>query len=379
MSFFDDEGDEPPTAIRTSRPTPRHPANGRRRGPDDRTLLFRRAGAALIAVLVVVLIVLGVKTLLDRQATDALKAYVTNVDNVVASEQSQVVPFFTALDLAYNSSAQNAVANNIQQEVQAVAADYATAQSWSVPSQMVAGQRAFVSVLGFRRQALAAIEAAIPTALGTLHQATAITQIAGAMEMLLTADVIYAERAAPLIEQALTNAGLSGQTVSPSTFLPDVGWLTPAIAAERILGYVPVQLGGQALQPGVSNGHELLGVTYGSNTVLSTTSPNSIVLGTAGVTFTLQVKNSGTGTVHDVITQVSFFARGVNTSCLFHQSSIQVTRPAQTYYSPIVVVPEATCGNIYGVPLRMTAEVVPVFGETDKHNNYIHALVTFQH
>jgi len=379
LSFFDDEGDEPPTAIRTSRPAPRRPAHGGRRGPDDRTLLVRRAAAALIAVLVVVLIVLGVKTILDHQATDALKTYATNVDTIVASEQSQIVPFFTQLDLAYNSSDQNAVANNIQQEVQSVQGDYTTAQGWSVPSQMVAAQREFVTVLGFRHQALAAIEAAIPAALGTLHQAGAITRIAGDMELLLTADVIYAERAKPLIEEALASAGLSNQAVLSRTFLPDVGWLVPATAAQRILGYVPVSLGGLVAQPGTSNGHELLGVTYGQNTVLSTSTPNSIALGTGGVTFNLQVKNSGNGVVHDVITQVSFFARGVNTSCLFHQSSIPQTSPGQVYTSPIVVVPESTCGNIYDVPLRMTAEVVPVPGETDKHNNYIHALVTFTH
>ena len=59
MSFFDNEGDEPRTAMR---PAPRRPTgDGHRRGPDDRTLLMRRAAAALVVVLIVVLIVLGVQ------------------------------------------------------------------------------------------------------------------------------------------------------------------------------------------------------------------------------------------------------------------------------------------------------------------------------
>ncbi len=376
MSFFDGEGDEPRTA---TRPAPRRPAGGgNRRGPDDRTLLMRRAAAALVVVLIVVLIVLGVKSILDRQATDALKKYASNVDSLVASEQTNVrLPFFTQIDLAYNSSNQNAIANDIQQEVLAERANYRQAQSWNVPSQMVAPQRSLVSLLGMRSQALQAIESAIPSALGVGDQAKALKQISGDMQLFLASDVLYSQRVKPLIEQSLKNAGVTGQTVFPSTFLPDVGWLTPQTTATRILGYVPVSLGGTA--PSGSNGHELLEVTYGNAIVLSTSQPNTIALGSQGVTFDLQVKNSGTGQVFGVPTQVYFKARGVNTSCLSKQSSIPKTVPGSVYTSQIVIVPEATCTGIYNVPLDMTAEVVPVPGETDKQNNFIHALVTFTH
>jgi len=378
LSFFDDEGDEPHTAIRTTRPAPRRATERGRRSADDRTLLIRRAGAALVAVLIVVVVVLVVKTIIDRQANDALKTYANNVDTIVAAEQAEIQPFFSQLDLAYNSADQNAVANNIQQEVQSVLADYHTAQSWSVPSQMVAAQREFVSVLGFREQALSGIEAAIPSALGTGDQGTPITHIAGDMELLLTADVIYAERVQPLIEQALANAGITTQNVFTSQFLPDVGWVNPQTAATRILGYVPESLGG-APQTG-SNGHELLGVTYGNGTVLSTTAlPNTITLGSQGVTFTLQVKNSGTGVVHDVITEIYFRARGVSTGCLKTYGSIPVTSPAGVYNSPIVLSPSSSCAGFYGIPLQMTAEVKPVPGETDTTNNYLHFLVVFNH
>jgi hypothetical protein len=377
LSFFDDEGDEPRTATRTTRPAPRRPAL--RRGPDDRTLLVRRALAALVVVLLVVLIVLGVKALVDRQATNSLRTYAQNVDGLVASEEANVrLPFFNQLDLAYNSSNQSAVANDIQQEVLTEEDNYRTAQSWSVPSQMVAAQRDLVSALGLRHQALQSIETAIPSALGAGDQGPAIKQIAGDMELLLASDVLYAERVKPLIRQSLANAGVNGQTVSDSTFLPDVAWLVPQTAANRILGYVPVSLGGAP--PTGSNGHELVGVTYNKGTTLTTSGQlNTIVLGSAGVTFDLSVLNSGTGVVHDVITKVFFSARSVDASCLDQQSSIPQTSPGSTYASPIVVVPKATCPDVYGVPLNMTAEVRPVPGETDKHNNFLHALVMFNH
>ena len=51
------------------------------------------------------------------------------------------------------------------------------------------------------------------------------------MELLLASDVIYAERVAPLIEQALASAGITGQTVASSAFLPDVSWLVPQTVA----------------------------------------------------------------------------------------------------------------------------------------------------
>ena len=377
MSFFDDEGDEPRTATRTQRPSPRRPADRGRRGPDDRTLLIRRAGAALVVVLIVVVVVLVVKTIVDRQASDALKTYVTNVNSIVDSEQASVRrQFFGQLDLAYNSANQIAVANNLQQEVQAVQTDYRTAQSWSVPSQMVAAQRQFVSVLGFRAQAMAAIENEIPQALGTGDQTKAITLIAGDMELLLTADVIYAERVQPLIQQALGNAGIIGQLVSPSAFLPDAGWVIPQTAANRILGYVPVSLGGAP--PTGSNGHELLEVTYNNGVVLSTTQPNTITVHPQGVTFVLSVRNSGTGSVHDVITKVLFSSRSASQSCLHNLDKtgmILLTNPGQTYPSAIVVIPSSSCSSLYRVPLSMTAEVVPVPGETNVKNNFERATV----
>ena len=75
---------------------------------------------------------------------------------------------------------------------------------------------------------------------------------------MLASDVLYSDRVAPLIQQALSNAGITDQPVSASQFLPDVSWLTPASAANLILGYIPQQLGGSA--PTGSNGHELVQV-----------------------------------------------------------------------------------------------------------------------
>ena len=375
MSFFD-EGDEPRTAIRTPDSPQRRAPRRRGGGVDDRTLLVRRGAAALVILLVLVLIVLGIKALLDKQATQALRDYASQVNTLVNHERDEVrTPFFQQLDFAYNAANPSEVPVNIRQVVQQEETNYRTAQGWSVPSEMVGAQRQFVQALGFRYEALTKIDAQIGAALGTADQAKAITAIAGDMEMLLTSDVIYATHVKPLIAEALANAGIAPIAISASHLLPDVGWLTPQIAATRILGFVPEQLGG-APQTG-SNGHQLLGVSVGSTPLSSSTSAiNRFTIGAKGVTFDLLVKNSGDHDVHSVITKVLFHSASVDVSCLATQDSIPLTSPGKTYDSLIVVNPNSTC-NPYGVPLRMTAEVVPVPGETDKTNNVQHYLVEF--
>lgn len=379
LSFFDD-GDEPRTATRAPRATPRRAPERVGRGTaDDRTLLMRRAAAALVIVAIVVGVVFGVKALLDRQATQSLRDYVTNdVATVVSGEQANVrVPLFQQLDNAYNSANQSAVLSNIQQYVQQEQTYYRLAESWSVPAQMVGAQRQFVQALGLRYTALAKIDLELPNALGITDQATAIKKIAGDMEMLLAADVIYAERVKPLIEQELATAGITGVSVPTSAFLPDVSWVVPQSAAVHILSYVPSELGGAPLSGSV--GHALLGVQTRFGAV-SSTGVNSYQLGTSGVTFNLQVQNTGTIAVHDVITELRFFSRNVkNASCLNRTAVIPITLPGTTtpYTSPIVVAPTQNCTAFIGQPLTMLAEVQPLHGETNKNDNILRATVIF--
>jgi hypothetical protein len=395
LSFFD-EGDDPRTAIRSPQPQPRRPPDRGRRSPtDDRTLLLRRAAAAGLVLVVLIALVLGIKALLNHQAVQGLKDYNSKVAALVGPGQGEQTgvrdPFFAAIVNAFNSANPSQVAITIQGEVHQEQLYYQQAQGWSVPAQMVGAQRQFVQALGLRYEALQAIAGEMTTALGstsgsTSDQGTAIKEITGNMQLLLASDVIYAERVAPLITQALNQAGVTGQTVVSSTFLPDITWLTPQTVAQRILGFVPTSLGGGTLAPGQSNGHELDGVsvqgTSGATPLQSGTATiNRYPYTSAGVTFVLTVKNSGNGAVHDVATEITFHKTGLDTSCLRSTSQIPVTQPGQTYTSSIVFAP-TSCTNLnafFNQALEMTAEVVPVRGETDKLNNVQHYLVEFTH
>lgn len=385
MSFFDD-GDEPRTAVRSPQPPPRRPpARARRRPPDDRTLLLRRATAAAIALVVLIALVLGVKAILHHEAIQGLKSYNANVNNLVDQERSIVRPFFEAIDNSFSSSNPQQVPTTLQQYISQEASYYHQAEAMSVPSQMVGAQRWFVEALGFRYDALQAIAADMTSALGaSSNQAGAIRLIAGQMENLLTSDVIYAERVAPLIQQQLAAAGIHGETTDASVFLPDVGWLQPQLAAQRILGFVPSSLGGGAPTTGTP-GHALLGVSVqpasGTPSALSSSGLNRFAYTPAGITFVLDVENSGTVIEHAVQTQITFYKQGLNTSCLTKTAGIQTTNPGKSVYSSIVFAP-SSCANLsafFNVALKMTAGVVPVPGEVNKTNNYLSFLVEFTH
>jgi hypothetical protein len=386
LSFFDD-GDEPRTAIRPPKPRPRRPpAGGRRSRADDRTLLLRRGLAAGVVLVVLIGLVLVIKTVLNNQAVQGLKTYDGEVNALVAGEQANVrVSFFRTIDNSFNSPNPAEVPITLQQIISQEQTYYNQAQGWSVPAQMVGAQRWLVGALGLRLQALQTIATQMKAALAvSADQTQAIKLIAGAMETLLTSDGIYAQRVAPLIAQELTKAAITGQSTSPSVFLPDIGWVDPATVAQRILGYIPTSLGGTPVNG--SPGHELLGVTVpisGTSTALVSGSgtTNRIPYTTAGITFTLSVKNSGTLIEHQVQTDISFYKAGLDTKCLTSTNPIPTTRPGLTYTSSIVFAP-SSCANIsafFNTVLLMTAEVVPLQGETDKANNVQHFYVEFTH
>ncbi len=385
MSFFD-EGDEPRTAIRSPKPPPRRPTARPRRGSaDDRTLLLRRGGAAAIVLVVLIGIVLAVKAVLNNQALQSLKTYNTNVSTIVSSELSTIRdPFFHELDGAFNSANPAEVPTTLQQYVSLEASDYHEAEGWSVPSQMVGAQTYFVEALGLRYEALQDIETEMTQALGqSSGQKGAIYQIAGDMEKLSAADVLYADRVKPLIQEALLAAGISGEITPDSAFLPDVGWVQPQLVAERILGFVPASLGGT---PGSgSPGHALEAVSVqsasGASTPLNTTGTiNTFPFTAAGITFVLNVLNSGTVIEHGVATTLTFKKTGVDTSCLDSNGQIPTTKPGLYYNSAIVFAPSPSCiARFYDVPLEMKAGVTPLPGENDSTNNYQSFLVEFTH
>ena len=125
------------------------------------------------------------------------------------------------------------------------------AKGLSVPGEMASAQRNLLLTLDLRVEGMTKLAALVPRrSAGQAKQAS--TKIAGDMEIFLASDVIYSQRVAPLIQQTLADAGITGLSTAPSRFLPNIGWLEPATVARTHHRDSPLR---QQLADGARAGH----------------------------------------------------------------------------------------------------------------------------
>jgi hypothetical protein len=362
LSFFDD-GDE--TAQRPPRGAPRVSLRSRPRRPqgaagglpvDRHTLQVRRRIAAVVAIVVLILIIVGISSCLKSKKSQELKDYNRNVGQLAREFDANVArPMFSSLTGAAGKSALNVEVqiDGLLKEAQSLASQ---AKGLSVPGDMAGAQRALVLAFDLRSEAVTKIAALVPTALGGQGK-QATTSIAGDMEIFLASDVIYSQRVAPLIAQALAKDGVEGVSTPASRSLPNLGWLEAATVSARIAGQAG---GGQsgAFTAG-NHGSALKGVSVGARTLEVEPALNH--LKGSNPTFTLQVENSGEFPETDVKADVTVTASGKQ----FKASHlIEKTEPGKTVSVDIPVT-----GIPLGVAAKVQANIEGVRGENDTENN----------
>lgn len=360
MSFFDDGDDlPPPTAQREPRsPRPRRPSASPRSGAvDHQTLMVRRGVAGVVALVVLILIIVGISGCLRSQRRDALKSYNRNVSSLATESVQQVGgPLYKNLT---GASSKNALDVELAiDQLKMTAQDEASrAKGLDTPSEMAGAQRSFLLAMDLRASAVAMIAQQIRAALGTTAASDATAKIAGQNEVLLASDVIYAQRVAPLIQQALNDNGVHDQPTAPSRFVTDLGWLDPATVSARIGGQAAPTTA--AATPG-PHGHSLDSVAVGGNTLSPAPAVNRIS-GGSSPTFTVNLTNGGGSTEKNVKVDVSVLAGGKTISAT---KTIDTTQPGQ---STSVDIP------VTGVPLstaaKVTINIEAVPGEKNVSNN----------
>ena len=366
MSFFE-EGDEPRTTIATERrPGRRVRGQPPRRPLDERTVLARRAGAIAALVVVVVVVVFGLRAYLMSQQTQALKNYNSNVTTLLQNEQQQVAQqFFGTLNNIAGTSGQALTADqsNLYQDAVTARMDAQTAAGWSVPGSCADAQRDLLIVLDLRYEAIDKVQAAIVQAINGPGGNAQIQDIAGDMGMIYASDILYKVRAAPLIEQALTNAGIQIGTgaVYGAAFLPDQSWTTAGYVAGKILGYTPPALGG-AVGTG-PHGHALVDVLVGGTALAQGSGVINPITYTKGLTFTVDFTNDGANDEFDVHTQLTLSS--ASTSTLTASQETRETQPGDPYSATLGFPQTPPIGPV----LKLTAAVLPVAGEKDLSNN----------
>jgi hypothetical protein len=272
VSFFDDEPDEPTRVTRPARPRRAAPAGGARTTPPPDIARRRQfvlfGGLALIALL----LILFFKSCSSTRHKNALKDYNREVTSIVqSSDGTASKQLFDVLSSGGDSQQVSVAA----QQVRLVAEEDAKrAKALDAPSDVGAAQHDLEQVMNFRAAGVREIADQLPKALSSQPGAAeAIRRVAGQMQLFLASDVIYSQRVAPLIKQALDDNNVNNQTVVTSKFLPSIGWLDPEQVGAKINpdiaagttsssknpapgthghGLISTKAGGVQLQPGTA-------------------------------------------------------------------------------------------------------------------------------
>lgn len=373
MSFFD-EGGEPRTRLfeEHDQPRPRAPrprGAGRRppSGPDDQTLLVRRAVAAAVGLVLLILIVLGIRSCVNSQHKDSLRSYANNVASVIQASDSQVgAPFFQYLAGAGGKSPLD-VEVQVNQYRATAEQQAKQAQGFDVPNEMASAQRNLLLALDFRAEGLAKIANQVRSALGGQNSSAAIDMIGGEMQLFLASDVVYSQRVAPLVAQVLAGQGIGGLALPATQFLPDLGWLSPQVVSQRLTGH---GASNGPVRPG-SHGHGLLSVSVNGNTLSASPTVNRITY-TPNVAFDLKVANQGSNDEFGVMVSIQITGSG---SPITFSKTIDTTKAGTV---TDVLIPLTQTPPI-GSPVSLVASIAAVPGEKNLANNKASYTVVFSH
>ncbi len=355
MSFFD-EDDEPRTRARPRRAAT---SRGAASSPDRRTVLIRQLvlfGGFILFLALAIFLIDGCR---DSARESSLKDYNRDVASIVRDSDSQVgKPFFDLLRNPSQGDLSTLIAGyKVQAESQ-----YQQAKRIDTPGDMEAAQRSFLMVMEMRRDGLQSIADDIRTALSSDAEAAdkAIEEIAGAMSLFLSSDVIYTSRVLPLIEATLREADVGSQQLQRTAFLPGIEWLDPSVVADA-LGQQLSSGGGSGREPAPGlHGTGIDSVQVGDQT-LTPDAANRIAYG-PDTEFTVNFTNQGEN--DEVGIQVVLKIEG-------GPKPIRVTKTVASVAAGAAASATLGLGSAppLDTPVTITVEVKAVPGEEKKDNN----------
>jgi hypothetical protein len=321
-------------------------------------MMVRRRVAAGIGVVLLILIALLINGCLKSGRESALKEYNRGASQLVQESDQQVArPLFETLAGASGKSPLD-VEEEVNQLRLLAQTQASHAQSMSVPSEMQSAQRNLLLAFNLRSEGLTKIANLVRTALGGAGKQPS-TYIAGAMELFLTSDVIWSQRVAPLIQQALADDGIHDQSTAGTQFLPNLGWLEPSVVLARLTGQATGSAASSQIAPG-THGSALIGVSVGS-TALEPSPALNHISGGSNPTFTVKVEDSGSNPETGVKVEVSVTAGGKQYKA---SHVINKTEPGATANVDIPVE-----GVPQGAAARISVYIQPVPGEANDENN----------
>jgi hypothetical protein len=324
-------------------------------------------------IVLVILIVVGVHSCTVSAGNSALRSYSDSVNSLIQSSNQTGQRFFSLLSGASGSSNITTLQTKIEAARRDADNQFATAQNLSAPSQLTQAQQNLVMAMQMRRDAISNVAGQLQNALqSSASSATAaVNQIALEMWRLSASDVLYKDYTYPMIQTALTNAGVAvgganGAPLDSNQFVPSLNWLTPSYVAQQLHATtVPSSGSTPAPPPGTPVGHELDSCSVGGTT-LSTSGATTLSAGSAP-SLSCTVTNDGAVTETNVVVKAS-----ISGTSITGQTIIPKTQSGQQYNVTITLSGAPPAGTY---SLTVTVERVP--GETTVVHNTKVFPVTF--
>jgi len=334
---------------------------------DRQTLMTRRAIAGGAGVLVLILLVIGVRGCLGHRKDQAFKDYGQDVTSIVQESNQEGKDFFQLLEARGGRDQAVDIENRLNQFRVQSAQLVDRANGIDHPGELSGPQRYLVETLEFRRDGLAQVANALPTALSDQNRRQGADKVTQQMQSFLTSDVVYTQRFVPKFKDALDARSLGDEVRIPaSQFVPNVQWLDPSFVADRVSG---IRTGrGGAASPGL-HGTGLGTVSVGGQAL----SPGAAATlkATSNPTFTVQVVNQGNNTETDVSVKVTV---GQGADAIDATGRIDTIGAGETKTVNVALRGSPPTGQ--NVPINVVVEAVPGEKKTDNNKQTFSAIFT---
>lgn len=362
MSFA--ELDEAPIREKEASPQERPGRPTRPSGPERRAVLRRRLLAMAIGLGLVALLVVATRGCLDARADRAFRDYSSDVTALSDESLQQSQSLFEVLGGGGDEEPvelQNTVNGFRTQAEQLVE----RARALDAPDRLAEPNRFLAYSLEFRRDSLAGIATALPTALGEADRDAATAEIARNMRGFLVSDVMFSQRVAPELREGLAERDLAPEAKLPrSDFLPAIDWLAPSTVSGRLdaLRDAPGEVAAGARGLG-------LGVVTAGGETLDESAPTQVSAST-DLAFSIQVQNQGAVPEEEV--EVSVSITGGPTP-LAVERTIETIPAGGSESATLPLADNPPTGS----PVTVTVKVEPAEGESRLEDNEASYPATF--
>jgi hypothetical protein len=335
---------------------------------DRQTLMTRRAMAGGAGLVVLILLVLGVRGCLGARKDQAFRDYAQDVRGVVQESDQEGKDFFQLLEARGGRDQAVDIENRLNQF--RVQSDQLLDRAKGIdhPGELSSAHRYLVEALEFRRDGLAQVANALPTALSDQNRREGTNKVTHQMQSFLASDVVYAQRFVPAFKDDLDERDLGDEVRIPaSQFVPDVQWLDPSFVAQRVSG-IRTGRGGGGASPGL-HGTGLGTVSLGGQAL----NPGgaATINATSNLSFTVQVVNQGENTETDVRMRVTV---GRGADAIDANGRIDTIGAGETKTVNVPLRGSPPTGQ--NVPINVEIEPVPGEKKTDNNKQTFSAIFT---